>query len=58
MRRITDVIMCCPKCKWVGLVGETEPDFDDDGNLGCPECGNIVEEVPKELYDPKRGSED
>ena len=43
--RITDVIMKCDSCGWIGPVSETEPDIDGDGSLGCPECGEIVRDM-------------
>lgn len=43
--RITNVLMRCPKCGLIESVGECEPDVDGDGNLGCPKCNEIVEQI-------------
>jgi hypothetical protein len=42
LRRITEVPCECPACGWSGLTGNTEPDVDGDGSLGCPRCHTIV----------------
>ncbi len=50
LTRITDVPVRCPLCFWVGTVGETEPDCDGDGALGCPvdDCGGFVREISED----------
>ena len=47
MTSILDAPMQCPLCGWTGRVGDTEPDVDSDGSLGCPieECGGIVTHI-------------
>ena len=42
LKSILDVICWC-KCGWNGSVGETEPDVDGDGSLGCPRCFKVVD---------------
>ena len=41
MQRITDVAAVCI-CGWIGTVGDTEPDIDGDGSLGCPRCQRVI----------------
>ncbi len=40
--RITEVKLEC-YCGWKGTVGDATPDFDGDGNLGCPSCGDLLQ---------------
>lgn len=50
--RITDVVVACSKCGWVGRIENTEPDVDGDGNLGCPDCFTKKRvEIVKEITD-------
>lgn len=39
---ITEQPCHCP-CGWVGTVWDCEGDVDGDGNLGCPNCLEVVE---------------
>jgi hypothetical protein len=34
---------CYCSCGWTGTVWDCEPDVDDDGSLGCPECFKVVQ---------------
>lgn len=43
MKSILDADAWCDSCLWHGIVDDCIPDIDGDGNLGCPECGEIVE---------------
>jgi hypothetical protein len=43
LTRITDQPCLCSKCGWSGTVWDCEGDVDGDGNLGCPECLEIIE---------------
>jgi hypothetical protein len=49
MMYITDVPCECRKCGWKGTVGDCYP--DDDGDLTCPKCPNVVEVQYKEDND-------
>lgn len=40
MRSITAIPCECENCLWSGVTGDCEP--DEDGALGCPECGESV----------------
>jgi hypothetical protein len=48
--RIGDAPASC-QCGWSGTVDDCIPDVDGRGNLGCPECGRIINIV---IIDPKR----
>lgn len=41
--KITDQVVRC-SCGWWGIVYDCEPDVDGDGNLGCPECSQVIVE--------------
>lgn len=45
MKSILDVEMKCGACGFLCTVGESEPDCDGEGSLGCPtpDCGGIME---------------
>jgi hypothetical protein len=43
--RITDQPAKCVKCGWIGTVWDCEGDVDRNGNLGCPECLEIIEVI-------------
>jgi hypothetical protein len=36
--KITDVIMKCDNCGWIGKLLDAIPDIDRNGSLGCPIC--------------------
>lgn len=38
--KITDAVVYCPECGWIGIVLETN--IDNDGSLICPKCGTEV----------------
>ena len=42
MQTVTNIACGCPRCDWVGCVGDCYPDIDDDGSLGCPHCLAVV----------------
>lgn len=49
-RKITEVLMQCPGCGWIGQVIECDCDADlpgveDDGRLRCPECSSVVNQI-------------
>ena len=49
-RKITEVLMECPHCHWIGYAGECDcdadfPDVEDDGRLRCPKCGAVVKQI-------------
>lgn len=49
-RRITEVLMSCTKCRWIGQVIACDcdadyPDVEDDGRLRCPKCGALVKQI-------------
>ena len=52
-RRITEVLMECPHCHWIGYAGECDcdadfPDVEDDGRLRCPKCGAVVKQISED----------
>lgn len=50
LKSIRDVEVQCPwlGCQWRGTVAEAIPDYDGDGNLGCPRCSSRVEQIKSE----------
>jgi DNA-directed RNA polymerase subunit RPC12/RpoP len=44
LQSITDVKVGCANCGWEGTIGETES--GDDGQLACPNCGELVNDNP------------
>lgn len=40
---ITEYHLRCKDCGWVGRVDGVIPDIDDEGGLGCPECGRVLD---------------
>lgn len=43
LQSIGSVACVCSKCNWQGCVYDCEPDVDNDGSLGCPECLTIID---------------
>jgi len=51
-RKITEILMFCQNCKWIGSVIQCDSDGDypkeeDDGRLRCPKCGCVVNQTSK-----------
>ncbi len=36
-------------CGWTGTVAACTPDVDGEGSLGCPQCGRVVPDVPRDM---------
>ena len=50
MAKITEVLMQCVGCDWMGQVIDCDcdadyPEVEDDGRLRCPKCGSIVNQI-------------
>lgn len=43
LTRITDEKFLCRNCGWIGKLIDCEPDVDNDGSPGCPNCLTICE---------------
>ncbi len=39
----------CSSCGWSGILAECTPDVDGEGSLGCPRCGRVVPDVPRDM---------
>ena len=56
-RKITEVLMECPDCPWIGQAGDCDSDAvvlgrfamlyppKDKGRLRCPECSEVVKQI-------------
>lgn len=52
-KKIIEILMTCPKCKWFGPViacdcDDDYPEVEDEGRLRCPKCGSLVSRVGHE----------
>ena len=49
-RKITEVLMECPECPWIGQVIDCDCDADyrgieDEGRLRGPKCSSVVNQI-------------
>jgi len=50
LRKITEVLMQCRRCGWIGTVLECNcdsdyPEEEDSGRLRCPKCMAVVNQI-------------
>lgn len=49
-RKITEILMVCHRCSWIGQVIECDcdsdyPEEEDEGRLRCPKCQALVQQI-------------
>ena len=50
LRKITEVLVQCHRCKWIGEVSECDlssdyPEEKENGRLRCPKCQAVVKQI-------------